>query len=168
MAGQQDADGASRSKRDDSVTESVTPPLNLSSLLFEKEATEEGSKEERIEKRARRKPAIPLPADWGAKEAHYAAAIRLGCPASFVDGKAEDLRIWARSGDERKVDWDQTFHGFLRRDAENWKAKHAKTGNVVDAADRLKSKLADFNRPAPEPGIRGGTNPADVRLLSKG
>jgi hypothetical protein len=131
MAGQQVADGATRSESVRERSGERSEPLILSSLPLEKRTFEEVRKEEITEKRARtkRKPAIPLPDDWGPKEGHYAAASRLGCPAYFVDDKAEDLRIWARSNDARKQDWDQTFHGFLRRDASNWKSKHATTGN---------------------------------------
>lgn len=174
MAGQKVADGATRSNGVRERDAERSAPLILSSLPLEKRTFEEVRKEEEKEKRARakRKPAIPLPDDWQPKPTHYAAAARLGCPPSFADDKAEDLRIWAKQNDARKVDWDATLHGFMRRDAEQWKAKHAKAGNVVDAADRLKAKLAEFNKPAPsfvgDGAICDGQNQADVRLLSQG
>lgn len=59
----------------------------------------------------------PCPPDWKPKDAHYEAAAKLHIPRSAVDAKAEDLRIWAGSTGALKVDWDLTFHGFLRRDA---------------------------------------------------
>jgi hypothetical protein len=57
------------------------------------------------------------PPDWKPKSAHYDAAEKLHIPRSAVDAKAEDMRIWAGSTGAMKVDWDLTFHGFLRRDA---------------------------------------------------
>jgi hypothetical protein len=58
-----------------------------------------------------------LSPDWKPTEAHYAAAEKLRIPRTAVDGKAEDMRIWAGSTGAVKLDWDLTFHGFLRRDA---------------------------------------------------
>jgi hypothetical protein len=57
-----------------------------------------------------------LSPDWKPSEGHYEAAAKLNIPRSAVDDKAEDLRIWAGSTGATKVDWDLTFHGFLRRD----------------------------------------------------
>jgi hypothetical protein len=48
---------------------------------------------------------------------HYAKAAELNIPKAAVDAKAEDMRIWAGSTGALKLDWDLTFHGFLRRDA---------------------------------------------------
>jgi hypothetical protein len=58
-----------------------------------------------------------LSPDWKPTEAHYEAAEKLRIPRMAVDGKAEDMRIWAGSTGAVKLDWDLTFHGFLRRDA---------------------------------------------------
>src|SRR6185503_17782540 len=59
----------------------------------------------------------PCPQTWAPKDEHYAKAALLNVPRSAVDAKAEDMRIWAGSTGALKVDWDLTFHGFLRRDA---------------------------------------------------
>lgn len=59
----------------------------------------------------------PLSADWKPKPSHYEAAEKLFIPVAAVEAKAEDLRIWAGSTGTQKLDWDLTFHGFLRRDA---------------------------------------------------
>lgn len=59
----------------------------------------------------------PLPPDWKPNEGHYAKATELNIPKAAVDAKAEDMRIWAGSTGALKLDWDLTFHGFLRRDA---------------------------------------------------
>jgi hypothetical protein len=57
---------------------------------------------------------LPLPDDWKPSPAHFAAASRLQLSTAVVEGKAEDMRIWAQSNDIRKANWDATFHGFLR------------------------------------------------------
>jgi hypothetical protein len=59
----------------------------------------------------------PCPPDWKPNESHYAKAAELNIPKAAVDAKAEDMRIWAGSTGALKLDWDLTFHGFLRRDA---------------------------------------------------
>lgn len=64
-----------------------------------------------------RVPKHPCPPDWKPNDDHYRKAGELNIPRSAVDAKAEDMRIWAGSTGATKVDWDLTFHGFLRRDA---------------------------------------------------
>jgi hypothetical protein len=149
MAGQQDADGASRFERDDKRDAERDGALLLSSLPLEKRTFEEVRKEEKKERRARekRKSAVPLPDDWRPNEAHYAAARALGRDDAFVDGKAVDLRLWAQSKDERKVNWDATFHGFLRRDASNGGrngqvGNHNAGGSALAAVRQLRAGFA--------------------------
>ena len=67
--------------------------------------------------RARKPSAVPLPAEWKPNAEHFEKAIQRGIPPAGVESKAEDMRIWAGSTGARKVDWDLTFHGFIRRDA---------------------------------------------------
>ena len=59
----------------------------------------------------------PCPPTWEPNEKHFEAAEKLHIPRTSVLSKAEDMRIWAGSTGATKVDWDLTFHGFLRRDA---------------------------------------------------
>lgn len=59
----------------------------------------------------------PCPPDWKPTEAHFDAAEKLRIPRTAVEAKAEDMRLWAGANGALKVDWDKTFHGFLRRDA---------------------------------------------------
>ena len=58
-----------------------------------------------------------LSADWKPTQGHFDAAAKLSIPPAAVEAKAEDMKIWAGSTGALKVDWDLTFHGFLRRDA---------------------------------------------------
>jgi len=78
--------------------------VSLSSLTSNSKNTE--SKEVRKKERARKSL---LPDDWQPKPTHYAKA-----SAAYVDGKAEDMRNWAKSKAIMRADWDATFHGFLR------------------------------------------------------
>jgi 5-methylcytosine-specific restriction endonuclease McrA len=120
------------------------PALILSSLPLEKRTFEEVSKEERKKERAKnkRKPAIPLPDDWAPNAAHYAAARALGHSDGLVVSKATDMRLWALSKDERKVSWDATFHGFLRREKPTGANNATNQGGSALAAIReLKAEL---------------------------
>jgi hypothetical protein len=68
----------------------------------------------------------PLPPDFQPKPTHFEAARRYGRNDQFVRDKFEDMRIWATSNGARKADWDQTLHGFIRRDAQE-----ARNGNGI-------------------------------------
>jgi hypothetical protein len=105
---------------------SADTPLNLSSLSRDLE------KKERKKVRAR---AAQLSADWQPSQAHFEAAERLRISRSAVLEKAEDMRLWARSKAATKVDWDATFHGFLRRDAKSGQA-NGQPKSLVDTIDR--------------------------------
>lgn len=109
---------------------------------------------------------IPCPPEWQPNENHFAKADELRIPRSAVMAKAEDMRLWAKSTGAMKVDWDATFHGFLRRDAEKLRGRNENTGNVIVAAERQLERLRALNeRPG---GIRDATGANDVRLLSEG
>lgn len=73
----------------------------------------------------------PLSADWKPSEVHYEAAAKLSIPKSAVDAKAEDMRIWAGSTGALKLDWDLTFHGFLRRDAPKLAVRGSPTATTI-------------------------------------
>lgn len=108
-------------KRDDGVTPSrdeAKPPLILPSLSSS-ESQEQKERKENKKVRARRSPSVTLPDNWQPNGGHFEAAERLGRTRDRVLSKADDMRIWAKANDVRKVDWDATFHGFLRRDASN-------------------------------------------------
>lgn len=66
-------------------------------------------------KRARKAPSLPLPDDWAPDETDFEYGRNLGLTHRQITDRAEDLRLWARSKDERKADWRATFRGFLRR-----------------------------------------------------
>lgn len=74
--------------------------------------------EETKKVRAKRKSSVTLRDDWRPSDSHFAAAAAMNIPAAKVLIKADDMRIWAKANDARKADWDATFHGFLRRDAD--------------------------------------------------
>lgn len=78
----------------------------------------------------------PCPPDWKPGEQHYAKAAELNIPRSAVDAKAEDMRIWAGSTGALKVDWDLTFHGFLRRDAPKLAQAPPNTAFTITPASR--------------------------------
>lgn len=61
-------------------------------------------------KSGRKRPATPIPDDWKPSEKHRVKAIDRGVD---VEHEAEQMRNWALGKDERKVDWDATFHNWL-------------------------------------------------------
>jgi hypothetical protein len=74
-------------------------------------------KDKNIEEKKVRARKHPIPPEWKPSEVHFAKAAEMNIPRSAVEAKAEDMRIWAGSTGAVKLDWDLTFHGFLRRDA---------------------------------------------------
>jgi hypothetical protein len=101
-----------RKRHADSIGQAVTPPdtpdisLSLTSSLLT-----ENIKENKKSKKERDPPArkTKLPDEWKPSETHYAKGDR-----AMVDQKADDMRNWAKSKGIMRVDWDATFHGFLR------------------------------------------------------
>lgn len=61
---------------------------------------------------------VPLPDDWRPSETSRAKARERGFSESRIDAMAEAMRSWAQSIDARKVSWDATFDGWVRREAE--------------------------------------------------
>lgn len=61
---------------------------------------------------------LPLSDDWRPSEASRAKARELAFSESQTDGMAAALRSWAQSIDARKVSWDATFDGWVRREAQ--------------------------------------------------
>jgi len=138
---------ASVTERDDALLlTSLTSLTSLSSSVSsKKDSTEKESKEEK-KVRARRKVSVTLRDDWGPSPSHFEAAARLGITVAKVYIKADDMRFWAKSTDARKADWDATFHGFLRRDAQQGTNGHGKSSrsgakSCADAADDLLARI---------------------------
>lgn len=105
---------------DDAASHDANDALLLTSLSStgsKEDTTEkEGKKEKKVS--TRRKSSVTLRDDWRPSDSHFAAAAVMNIPAAKVLIKADDMRIWAKANDARKADWDATFHGFLRRDAD--------------------------------------------------
>lgn len=170
MAGPDVTRETSRSGRDAERDASRDDALILSSsfLGLGKEETEK--KKDRavvVEgQRPKKRSMTPLPDDWKPSPMHVVAANRLKLRPEIVESKAEDMRIWAQSNDIRKANWDATFHGFLRRAANETGGVNAKR-SVQDAAADLVGRMREFDRPPPG-GIRSGEGGSVVGLLSKG
>lgn len=66
-----------------------------------------------------------------------------------------------------KLDWDAAWRNWIRRAAEFNGGKNGKTGSkIIQAADDLCRKIASFDGPQREPGIRDTESPFAPRLLS--
>lgn len=120
---------------DDGADASAPDALNLSSSSLLAESEQQPKEVRKKKERAPRKNAMPIPDDWQPSAAHFDAAHRLNVSRETLENKAEDMRIWARSNGTRKVDWDQTFHGFLRR-AANELGPRSSTGRTSQPSFR--------------------------------
>jgi hypothetical protein len=99
--------------------------------------------------------------------------LKLALDLGATDSQARDwwtefANYWSDIAGHRGVraSWKGTWRNRVKSKLE-WAKNGKATGTVIDAADRLAAKLAEFDRPAPGP-IRDGANAPDVRLLSKG
>jgi hypothetical protein len=159
---------ASRDERDDAY-------ILSSSLLAE---SQQHSEEVRKKKeRAPKKIAMLLPDDWQPSPMHGAKAKELKLPAGCLEGKAEDMRIWAQSNGVRKVNWDATFHGFLRRAASELGGSNGHRGprplqddskSISRAAGRLAERAERGEQIwGPRPSLLPADDANPVLLLSK-
>jgi hypothetical protein len=84
----------------------------------------EVSKERKKEADRKQKPATGhrLPSDWQPKQREIEEGHRLGFTDADITRKAGEMRTWAGANANRaiarKADWDLTFLGWLRREAE--------------------------------------------------
>lgn len=71
-----------------------------------------------------------LPDDWKPAPKHFTQGTELGLAPQDVERMAEDMRIWANANSNRaiarKKDWDLTFTGWLRRDAQKHRHSQGK------------------------------------------
>jgi len=94
----------------------------------------------------RKRPAHRLKDDWAPTSKHHEKATERGLD---VDYEAEQMRLWAQSKDERKVDWDAAFLGWLGRSttrqsgtvatpetAEKWLRENWQAGTAKAVTDR--------------------------------
>lgn len=92
-------------------------PESASSLKKEKE---EADREKSGGQTERRKQGRALTDDWRPSEGHYAEGAALRRTRDQVDAKADEMRLWAKANGHRavarKLDWDATFLGWMRRD----------------------------------------------------
>lgn len=82
----------------------------------------------------RRTRSTPLPDSWEPTPAHTDKATELGVDVEY---EAESMRLWATSKDERKVDWDQAFHLWLRRSRRPGSSRVVSNGDAYDEIGRL-------------------------------
>lgn len=88
--------------------------LNSDSDLPSDSVSDSGSGLKRGARVARRKPKLPISADWTPKDRHRAKAAKLGLNC---DSEAEKFRNNAEGKDVRWVDWDKAFDNWLANGA---------------------------------------------------
>lgn len=139
---QRQRDGIVTEKRDGSKK------ANLSSSSFlltnSPRKPREVSKKERIKK----KDQIPVPDDWGPKDSHFRWAEKNNRPASYVLAKADRVRDWSKSKDERRADWDAVLFVFMRDDgkkgAMNGNRNSYQNGNGRGSGTDVFSAMAEY------------------------
>jgi len=150
-----------------------TEPHNeaLSSLLTSSENT--SIKQESKKERATAPRKIAIPDDWTPKPVHYAKAAEFQYPEKFVDQQAHAMRNWAKSKGIRRVDWDATFHGFIKPKENNHgfggpRPLQDDSKSISRAAARLaeKAERGEFSF-GPRPSLLPQPDDDNVRLLSK-
>jgi len=92
-------------------------PTTSTSLEEEKKEREKESVRER--ERENKRCGSRIPPDWKPTDRHYRDGSKLGYQREQVDGFAETMRLWAEANAHRqvarKLDWDKTFSGWMRR-----------------------------------------------------
>lgn len=97
-----------------------------------------------------------LPDDWLPSEVHYAEGSLTQHSRADVDAKADEMRLWARANGHRavarKLDWDATFTGWMRRDWGRYGGLNGKRTAQADrsasaAAGRLLERMRSFDEP---------------------
>jgi hypothetical protein len=58
----------------------------------------------------RKRPAVPFPDDFTPTDTHLAKAEEKGLDVSVL---VEDIRLWAKSKDEHKQDWNSAFSRWI-------------------------------------------------------
>ena len=106
--------------------------LSSSKLLEREDKKEKERKKERKTRARARAHRTLLADDWSPKPAHYAKGER-----AFIERKAEDMRNWAKSKGVMRVDWDATFHGFLRPRESKQGHTNGAGASLMDAFDSL-------------------------------
>lgn len=81
--------------------------------------------------RPRKAEAHPLPDGWQPSATTIEYGRRLGHSWTQVDNFREEMRLWARSKDERKVDWDAALCGWMRRDLSKARAGPKHRGSTL-------------------------------------
>lgn len=74
------------------------------------------------EKPSRRKPELPLPADWKPNPAGIQAARERGMTDATISEQAQRMRNWAAQEDKRRRDWDAQWRNWVL----GWKGDQAK------------------------------------------
>jgi hypothetical protein len=127
------------------TTETVETAENqnsaLSSLLSSSETT---TSDKKVSKKERARKSL-LPDAWRPSTAHYLKAAKQKQSETFVDGKAEDMRNWAKSKAIMRADWDATFYGFLKpQEATNGPNRKS----LVDLGYELADEARELERQA--------------------
>lgn len=94
------------------------------------EAEEEGeSCEDRTEKKPReaRRALTTIPPEWEPNAQSKAKAVNLGLNPGEIDLTADQMRAWAKAGDQRKADWDAMFDRFVLQEFSQRAAERRRT-----------------------------------------
>ena len=100
------------------VTPNVTPSQSSQNALSSSSSLEGEVNKEKKQERAKKSGAL-LPADWQPNAQHLQEGRELGQSYAWVAEQAKDMRLWALANANRavarKLDWNATFSGWIRR-----------------------------------------------------
>lgn len=135
------------------------PPVESGGIPVESGGNSEKALTHKIIDKKVRARKIPCPVEWQPTESHFAKAAAKNIPRSAVLEKAEDMRVWAKSSGALKADWDATFDGFLRRDADRLRVAPTVIAAPVVPDEKAVEFFKKFGRwhrdYGPEPGMPG-------------
>lgn len=94
------------------LTESSVSPHGALTEPSLQEQGSKGTRERGIEGGSRKRPSLPIPSDWVPNQSHIERARARGMNVEVL---AEEIRNWAESKDERKVNWDAAFTNWINR-----------------------------------------------------
>jgi hypothetical protein len=132
-----------------------------------------GPRKERVEAvaiatRPTKARATGLAEDWTPTPEDRSFALSKGLSDQEIETEGIKFRnYWtAKAGkDAFKKNWHRTWQNWLLNNYSKRGTTNGKAGNVIDAADRLIQRIADFDKTPIEPELRGGTGENLVRLL---
>jgi uncharacterized protein YdaU (DUF1376 family) len=111
----------------------AVPPTDRQNQASERPSLlESNTQTQRPDKKKDNSRGTALPGDWQPAASLFAYGRNEGLTDAEVRSAAENMRLWAKANSNRavgrKADWDATFQGWLRRDADRKRSAQLRLG----------------------------------------